>query len=201
MAESRKGTKKSWKTGKATELLRKNDVARNRKTGKVGKYGGNRKTQFTICGNWKSPFGSCGKLQKPKKTMKSCGNRKIRKKATESRKKHIFSAESRKQTPYSQPSKFNEHFSGCDPGNCPLGVQPCPLPLCPTQSRQLTAVIMLTTRVFQVATFTYGLIISLLALPLSHPGLAEITAPAGGLGSDVISQVKWSVTPQKAVKR
>ncbi len=24
-----------------------------------------------------------------------------------------------------------------------------------------------------------------------HPGLAEIIAPIGGLGSDVISQVKW----------
>ncbi len=33
------------------------------------------------------------------------------------------------------------------------------------------------------------------------PGLAEIIAPVGGPGNDVISHVKWSVTPQKAIKR
>ncbi len=34
-----------------------------------------------------------------------------------------------------------------------------------------------------------------------HPGVAEIIALVGGPGSDVISQLKWSVTPQKADKR
>ncbi len=115
LAESWKGLKKvteNWKNQKSSaENWKKTSVPetrkchfKSRKPGKIGKCGGNRKTQFKICGNWKSPFGSCGKPEKPKKTMKSCGNWKIRKKATESRKKHIFSAESRKQTPYSQPS-------------------------------------------------------------------------------------------------
>ena len=31
-----------------------------------------------------------------------------------------------------------------------------------------------------------------------HPRVAENIAPVGGPGSDVISKVKWSVTPQKA---
>ena len=52
----------------------------SRKPGKIGKHGGNRKTQFKICGNWKSLFGSCGKPEKPQNTMKSCKNWKIRKK-------------------------------------------------------------------------------------------------------------------------
>ncbi len=34
-----------------------------------------------------------------------------------------------------------------------------------------------------------------------HPGLAEIIAPVGGPGSDVISLLKWSLTPQKSCQR
>ncbi len=53
-----------------------NAIFKSWKPGKMGKYCGNRKTQFEICGNRKNLFRSCGK---PKKTMKSCGNRKVRK--------------------------------------------------------------------------------------------------------------------------
>ena len=115
LAESRKSLKKvmeNRKSQKSSAENRKkhlcqkpeNAIFKPRKSGKIGKYGGNQKTQFQICGNRKSSLGSCGKPEKPKKTMEIRGNRKIRKKATESWKKYIFSAESRKQTPYSQPS-------------------------------------------------------------------------------------------------
>ena len=104
LVESRKGLKKVTENQKTRKnqkisvenwkkhLCRKpeNAIFNSRKPGKMGKYGGNRKTQFKICGNRKSPFGSCRKPEKPKKTTKSCGNRKIRKKPCKARKGRYF---------------------------------------------------------------------------------------------------------------
>ena len=94
-----KALKKSQKTGKAQKFCGKpeknmcrkleNAIFKSQKPKKRGKYGGNQKTHFKICGNRKSLFGSCRKPEKTIKTTKSCRNWKIRKKATESRKGNL----------------------------------------------------------------------------------------------------------------
>ena len=50
-----------------------NAIFKSQKLGKMGKYGGNQKTQFKICGNWKN----FQKLRKAEKTQKD--NEKVRK--------------------------------------------------------------------------------------------------------------------------